>query len=134
MGGSFSVHPNSVNDPRVWFLLPILLSSFLAQSVAAGDDAQRILDQLESRLTNEPANPRLLAARGIALGHLGRDGEGLQSLEKALTISPKFLPALEGAAEISYRGQSESRGVFDSRPGVGAEQCGGARHDRGHGL
>ena len=99
----------------MWFLLPILLSSFLAQSVAAGDDAQRILDQLESRLTNEPANPRLLAARGIALGHLGRDGEGLQTLEKALTISPKFLPALEGAAEISYRGHNPKAAAFLTR-------------------
>jgi tetratricopeptide (TPR) repeat protein len=39
----------------------------------------------------------------LALERLNRDQDALQSFEKSLAISPKFLIALEGAAEITYR-------------------------------
>lgn len=64
---------------------------------------QQILGQLEPRLKRQPHNPRLLAAQGVALESLHRDQEALQSFKRSLEISPKFLAALEGAAEVSYR-------------------------------
>ncbi len=66
-------------------------------------------------MKDDSANPRLLAARGIALGRLGRGPEGLRSLEQALAISPKFLPALEGAAEIGYRDHVPKAALFLKR-------------------
>ena len=64
---------------------------------------QEMLAQAEARLLQQPQNPRLLAAKGAALEALHRDQEALQSFKRSLAISPKFLAALEGAAEITYR-------------------------------
>jgi tetratricopeptide (TPR) repeat protein len=88
------------------FLIATLLLSLFA---FAGPDqqskaeAQKLLEQIESGLKQQPSNPRLLAARGVALERLNRDREALQSFEESLAISPKFLVALEGAAEVTYR-------------------------------
>ena len=87
-------------------LISILLITLFAQS--AGQDQgngeeQKLLEQIEEGLQEQPSNPRLLAARGLALARLNRDQDALQSLERSLAISPKFLIALEGAAEITYR-------------------------------
>ena len=66
-------------------------------------DPQQMLDQVDQKLKEQPSNPRLLAARGAALEALNRNREALLSFSEALAISPKFLAALEGAAEVSYR-------------------------------
>jgi tetratricopeptide (TPR) repeat protein len=50
----------------------------------------------------EPHNPRLWTARGLAHRGLGHAVEALGDFERALKISPKYLPALEGAAETAY--------------------------------
>jgi tetratricopeptide (TPR) repeat protein len=88
-------------------LISTLLITLFAQSTGQDQqnngEAQKILEQIELGLKEQPSNPRLLAARGLALARLNRDQDGLQSLEKSLAISPKFLIALEGAAEITYR-------------------------------
>ena len=44
----------------------------------------------------------MLAIRGLALKGSGKSGEALQSFDKAASICPKFLPALEGLAELQY--------------------------------
>ncbi len=62
-----------------------------------------MLQLLDSRLQQENGNPRLWAARGVVLSRMGRNAESLQSFEHALAISPKYLPALEGAADAAYR-------------------------------
>jgi Flp pilus assembly protein TadD len=52
------------------------------------------------------ANPRdyqIWTLKGIALQSLGRSGESLEAFRRALALSPKFLPALEGAAQIEYQ-------------------------------
>src|SRR5882762_4420692 len=92
---------------RSLLLISTLLIMLFAQS--AGQDqqrngeAQKLLEQIELGLKEQPSNPRLLAARGLALAQLNRDQDALQSLEKSLAISPKFMIALERAAEITYR-------------------------------
>jgi tetratricopeptide (TPR) repeat protein len=88
------------------FLIATLLLSlfaFAGQDQQSKAEAQKLLEQIESGLKQQPSNPRLLAARGVALERLNRDREALQSFEESLAISPKFLVALEGAAEITYR-------------------------------
>jgi tetratricopeptide (TPR) repeat protein len=89
------------------FLISTLLLSLCAQLAGQGQqskvEAQRLLEQIELGLKQQPSNPRLLAARGLALERLNRDRDALQSFEESLAISPKFLIALEGAAEITYR-------------------------------
>lgn len=84
-------------------LLLALFAQFAGQDQQGKIEAQRLLEQIESGLKQQPSNPRLLAARGVALERLSRDQEALQSFEESLAISPKFLVALEGAAEITYR-------------------------------
>lgn len=78
-----------------------LLAPFLL--VGSSPEDQKALDLIESRLIQEPSNPRLWAGRGVALSRLGRDKESVESFDKSLAISPKFLSALEGAAEVTYR-------------------------------
>ena len=60
------------------------------------------LHHIDQQLKQQPGNPNLWTLRGIALSNLKKPEEGLRSFEKALSISPKLLPALEGAAETAY--------------------------------
>lgn len=75
----------------------------LTASLFAQSDPAQILQQVDARLKGDSGNPRLLVVRGAALQALGRDREALDSFSKALTISPRFLAALEGAAQSGYR-------------------------------
>ena len=74
-----------------------------AQEDRPAFNPQQMLDQVEQKLKQQPSNPRLLAARGAALEALHRYREALESFNQSLAISPKFLAALEGAAEASYQ-------------------------------
>src|SRR2546430_16647574 len=90
-------------------------SQFAGQDQQSNAEAQRLLEQIELGLKQQPSNPRLLAARGLALERLNRDRDALQSFEKSLAISPKFLIALEGAAEITYRTHDPKASDYLSR-------------------
>ena len=91
---------------RIAFLIVslVLISwELCAQDNGPPFNPQQMLDEVELNLKQQPNNPRLLAARGASLAALHRDEEALESFNRSLAISPKFLAALEGAAEISYR-------------------------------
>lgn len=83
----------------------VLFAFGLLLSAAASRDLtpRAVLAQTDESLKHDPSNPRLWAARGVALSELGRDNEALDSFEKSLRISPKYVPALEGASEVAYR-------------------------------
>jgi len=82
----------------------LMFGSFsIAQDSPPALQPQHVLEKVESRLKADPGNPRLLTVRGAALQALRRDREALDSFSRALTISPKFMAALEGAAQSSYR-------------------------------
>jgi tetratricopeptide (TPR) repeat protein len=83
--------------------------SAIQSALRAGDNDQA-LTLVHSQLQNFPKDVRLWALEGIALTHLGRDKEALVAYNKALAISPDYLPALEGAAELEYKAGS-SRAV-----------------------
>jgi tetratricopeptide (TPR) repeat protein len=102
----------------VLFLLAICARTAIAQTGAdalsistiqsalrAGDNAQA-LTLVRTQLQAWPKDVRLWALEGIALSHLGRDREALVAYNKALTISPDYLAALEGAAELEYKAGS----------------------------
>ena len=81
----------------------------LALSATANKDLppQTVLDQADAVLKRDPSNPRLWAARGVVLSELGRDHEAIDSFEKSLSISPKYVAALEGASEAAYRSKDK---------------------------
>jgi len=60
------------------------------------------LQLLQPELEQQPRNPQLWALRGIALSGKGNKKEALGAFRHALSISPDYLPALEGAAQIEY--------------------------------
>ncbi len=60
------------------------------------------LQLLQPEIERMPQNPQLWTLRGIALSDKGEKRDGLIAFRHALGISPDYLPALEGAAEIEY--------------------------------
>jgi tetratricopeptide (TPR) repeat protein len=62
----------------------------------------KALQILQAELEKDPRNTQLWALRGIALSGKGDRREALGAFRHALGISPDYLPALEGAAQIEY--------------------------------
>jgi tetratricopeptide (TPR) repeat protein len=60
----------------------------------------------DSVLATHPKDCRVLSMRGLALGGEGRSDDSLQSFRRALDACPRFVPALEGAAQIEYARRS----------------------------
>ncbi|MGH9514286.1 MAG: tetratricopeptide repeat protein [Terriglobales bacterium] len=100
------------------FLLLICEISVLAQnsnapastspieSALRKHDYQHALQLAQSAVQQSPKNPKLWALEGIALSGLGRRHAALAAYNRALAISPEYLPALEGAAEVEYQAES----------------------------
>ena len=53
-------------------------------------------------LERNPGDPRLWTVRGVAQARQRQESESLASFRKALELSPNYLPALQGAAQIAY--------------------------------
>ena len=85
---------------------PSATTSNLKQALSSGDfaTALRISDEL---LRDNPKSPELWALRGAVLEHSGQRRESLAAYRRALALAPDFLPALEGAAELQYKAQSD---------------------------
>ncbi|MGI8988925.1 MAG: tetratricopeptide repeat protein [Bryobacteraceae bacterium] len=66
-------------------------------------------------MAGNPNDVKALTTRGIALGGLGRDRESIAAFEKALKSAPKFVPALQGAVEVSYRSRDPRVAAFLTR-------------------
>jgi tetratricopeptide (TPR) repeat protein len=60
------------------------------------------LQLLQPELEQNPRSPQLWVLRGIALSGKGDKKEALEAFRRALSLSPDYLPALEGAAQIEY--------------------------------
>jgi tetratricopeptide (TPR) repeat protein len=76
------------------------------QSALRAGDNQQALTLVHTQLQNFPRDVRLWTLEGIALAQLGRKREALAAYDKALEISPDYLAALEGAAELEYKAGS----------------------------
>jgi tetratricopeptide (TPR) repeat protein len=97
--------PVATGIAKRWLLLMVLVLRTTAADVVTeirqgqyGDALQHVDEQLKQ----QPGNPNLWTLRGVALSNLRKPEESLRSFERALLISPKSLPALEGAAETAY--------------------------------
>lgn len=80
------------NDPGIATISSLLQRSDNAGALSLADEA----------LAKTPNSCPLLSLRAIALTQLNRTHEALASFVKAIGICPKYLPALEGAAQIEY--------------------------------
>lgn len=85
---------------------PSATTSNLKQALRSGDfaTALRISDEL---LRDNPKSPELWSLRAAVLEHSGQRRESLAAYHHALALAPDFLPALEGAAELQYKAQSD---------------------------
>ncbi len=59
-------------------------------------------------LAKSPQDARLLTLDGIALSGLGRDRDALEVFHRALRVSPSYIAALEGAAQVAFRIHDDS--------------------------
>lgn len=57
----------------------------------------------EAILEKQPGNFQIWTLKGIALQGTGRNRESLDVFRRALAINAKFLPALQGAAQLEYQ-------------------------------
>src|ERR1700751_5320316 len=80
-------------------------------SGAASDDAVTLLRKgdftaalslADQALKQNPHDCRMLTVRGLALKNSGKPTEAQQAFGTAASSCPKFLPALEGLAELQY--------------------------------
>jgi tetratricopeptide (TPR) repeat protein len=104
---------------KAWFVFLLCAISVFAQNAAPSAptapiesalrerDYQQALQLAQSAVQQSPKNPKLWALQGIALSRLGRQHEALAAYNRALAISPDYLPALEGAAELEYQAESK---------------------------
>lgn len=67
------------------------------------DDAVRMTGEL---LSIDPRSYKVWTLRGVGLEHSGQIKEALAAYDHALSLAPDYLPALEGAAQLSYKAQS----------------------------
>jgi tetratricopeptide (TPR) repeat protein len=109
-----------VNLPRnmsVLAALVLCLPWIFAQS--SGDQISAITTALRARefnkalqllqpaLQQSPKSAQLWTLQGIAFSGEEREKEALASFHNALKISPQYLPALEGAAQLEYKAGSD---------------------------
>ena len=103
---------------KIGFFVQLITASFCMTTVSVAQDRtsdiQRISNLLRNAdnngalalsnqvLTQSPHDCAVLALKGIALTSLGKTDVALNSYKDALSYCPKYLPALEGAAQIDY--------------------------------
>ena len=86
-----------------------------AQAIAAAiqqRDFSHAIELSRPALQQYPRDPKLWSLEGIAYTGLGRKTEALASYDNALKVSPDYLPALEGAAELEYNAGSSRAAVL----------------------
>jgi tetratricopeptide (TPR) repeat protein len=76
-------------------------------SALAADEFDRALTLLQPAIQHSPENPKLWTLEALALSGKGNKKEALLAYQKALNISPEFLPAIEGAAQIEFDAGSQ---------------------------
>jgi len=79
------------------------------------EDFAKALQLLQPALQQSPNNSQLWTLQGLAYSGEGHKKEALVSFRKALKISPDYLPALEGAAQLEYEMGSKDAGVLLQR-------------------
>lgn len=76
------------------------------------DEALAIADH---EIQQQPRDPKAWTERALSLAALNRNPESITSFERALSVQPTFLPALRGAAELTYKNHDPQAGSFLAR-------------------
>ena len=112
---------------KVFRLAALMVFSPCLLAQAAGEPVRAITSALENRqfgaalellrpaLEGSPQDARLWALQGIAFSGVGQKKDALASFQNALKLSPNYLPALEGAAQIEYEAGSDAAGPLLER-------------------
>ena len=74
----------------------------LITSALRNQDFEKALVLLRPALQRSPRNAQLWAMQGVAYAGEGHNADAIVSFRRALTISPDYLPALEGTIQIEY--------------------------------
>lgn len=107
---------------RTGFWLTLMLSFFLVSLLAQttanpvgevtgalrAGDFKKALEVLQPMLQKSPGSAQLWALQALAYSGEGHKKQALASFQSALRISPDYLPALEGAAQIEYDAGSKA--------------------------
>ena len=85
-------------------------------------DFGKALQLLQPALQQSPKDAQLWTLQGIAFSGNNQEKQALASFRNALKISPDYLPALEGAAQLEYKAGSVAaipllQHVLKLRPG-----------------
>jgi tetratricopeptide (TPR) repeat protein len=90
-------------------LLPSCLAAQAAQdrtapiiSALQNQQFDKALELLHAALRASPGNSQFWAMQGVAYAGENKSTEALDSFRNALKISPDYVPALQGAAQIEY--------------------------------
>jgi tetratricopeptide (TPR) repeat protein len=78
----------------------------IAAALRTNQYAQAV-ELAQSALQRSPNNVRILTMEAIALAALHKDNDALAAYEHALTLAPDYIAALEGAAQIEYKLDSD---------------------------
>jgi tetratricopeptide (TPR) repeat protein len=73
------------------------------ESALRAQNYDQALELVHSQLPHAAKDYRLLTLQGIAFSGLGKDRDALTAYHRALAISPDYLAALEGAAQLEYK-------------------------------
>ncbi|HEX4947108.1 MAG TPA: tetratricopeptide repeat protein [Blastocatellia bacterium] len=94
---------------RALFLFLLLTPCAFAQGfeqvrdlIRRGDFAAAV-QSCDAALQKQPRDHQLWTLKGIALQGVGQPKESLAAFRRALALNPKFLPALQGAAQLEYQ-------------------------------
>jgi tetratricopeptide (TPR) repeat protein len=66
----------------------------------------KALEMLGPELQKSPGDARLWAMQGVAYAGMNKAEEALTSFHKSLKLSPDYLPALQGAAQVEFQAGS----------------------------
>jgi len=94
--------------------LPVNLEQSIEAALRARD-FQQAYELSQSAVEQSPGNAKLWTLEGIALSGLGRQSGALNAYNKALSVSPDYMPALEGAAELEYNARSKRAAMLLER-------------------
>jgi cytochrome c-type biogenesis protein CcmH/NrfG len=72
-------------------------------SALRAHDLDRAIGLARTALKQSPSNPQIWSMQGIALASKGDSKIALESFQQALKISPDYVAALAGAAQLQYQ-------------------------------
>jgi tetratricopeptide (TPR) repeat protein len=73
------------------------------ESLIRSQQYDRALRTVKAALRTDPSDYKLWALEGICLGLQGSDSDALAAFDRAIHISPNYMPAIKGEVQILYK-------------------------------